>query len=248
MPQGGVLTVSAVIEALPPENTLGLLPGDYVRIDVKDQGVGIPAALQERIFDPYFTTKESGSGLGLAISFSIIKRHGGTITVDSAPGKGSTFSVFLPVSQRREVASEVEAAQGGIMTGSGRILVMDDEEDVREVAAEMLLYLGYQVKTVKDGDEAVTVYRQAMEQGEPFAAAITDLTVPAAMGGKETVRRLLEIDPQATVIVSSGYANDPIMSEYADYGFKGVIPKPYRLGELARIMREAVGEKERLGV
>jgi PAS domain S-box-containing protein len=244
MPEGGVLTVTAANESLPPENTLGLLPGKYVRIEIKDQGIGIAVELQERIFDPYFTTKERGSGLGLAISFSIIKRHGGTITLESNPGKGSIFSIFLPASEKRAIATKEEKEQSGIVAGAGRILVMDDEEDVSEVAAEMLQHLGYQVKTTKDGGEAVNAYRQALDEGEPFAGVITDLTVPAGMGGKETVRRLLEIDPQAKVIVSSGYANDPIMSEYASYGFKGVIPKPYKLEELGKILWEVVGEKE----
>jgi PAS domain S-box-containing protein len=247
MPKGGVLTVTAANEALSPKNILGLPSGEYVRIDIEDQGVGIPEELQQRVFDPYFTTKARGTGLGLAISFSIVRRHGGMITVESAPGKGSTFSVFLPASQKK-VASGKEEADREVMAGSGRILVMDDEADVSEVAAEMLSYLGYQVKTVSDGGEAVTAYRQAQEEGEAFAAVITDLTVPAGMGGKETVRRLLEIDPEARVIVSSGYANDPIMSEYADYGFKEVIPKPYRLNELGRVLREVISEGEAVGV
>jgi two-component system, cell cycle sensor histidine kinase and response regulator CckA len=247
MPAGGVLMVTAVMESLPLENTLGLPSGEYVRIDIKDQGGGIPAELQHRIFDPYFTTKERGTGLGLAISFSIVRRHGGTITVESASGKGSTFSVLLPASQKKVTIGKEEADRE-VMPGSGRILVMDDEEDVSEVAAEMLSYLGYQVQTVRDGSEAVTAYRQAQEEGEAYAAVITDLTVPAGMGGRETVRRLLEIDPKARVIVSSGYANDPIMSEYADYGFKGVIPKPYRLNELGRVLREVISEGETVGV
>jgi PAS domain S-box-containing protein len=247
MPAGGVFRVTAVKESLSPENTLGLPSGEYVRIDIEDQGVGIPAELQRRIFDPYFTTKEGGTGLGLAISFSIVRRHGGAITVESTPGKGSTFSVFLPASQKKVAAGKEEAHRED-MAGSGRILVMDDEVDVSDVAAEMLSYLGYQVQTVRDGSEAVAAYRQAQEEGEAFAAVITDLTVPAGMGGKETVRRLLEINPQARVIVSSGYANDPIMSEYADYGFKGVIPKPYRLDELGRVLREVISEGEAVGV
>jgi two-component system, cell cycle sensor histidine kinase and response regulator CckA len=243
MPEGGVVKVTAVNEPLSAANTMGLPPGEYVRIEIKDQGVGIPAELQERIFDIYFTTKERGSGLGLAIAFSIIKRHGGTITVDSAPGKGSTFTIFLPASQKKATAVKAEEGHGETTAGSGRILVMDDEEAVNEVTAEMLQYLGYQVKTVKDGAEAVTAYRQALDQGAPFAAVITDLTVPAGMGGKETVWRLLEIDPRAKVIVSSGYANDPIMSEYANYGFTGVIPKPYNLDDLAKTLREVVAKK-----
>jgi two-component system, cell cycle sensor histidine kinase and response regulator CckA len=246
MPEGGVIRITAVNESLPPGNSLSLPPGEYIRIEIKDQGNGIPAELQERIFDPYFTTKERGSGLGLAITFSIVKRHGGTITIESAPGQGSTFSVYLP-SRKEAVTARPEPEHQEISEGSGRILVMDDEEEAGKVAAEMLLYLGYQVETVKDGSGAIAAYRQAVEEGEPFAAVIVDLTVPAGMGGKETGRRLLEMDPQAKVIVASDYANDQIMSEYADYGFKKVIPKPYKLNELGRVLREVISEGETVG-
>ncbi|MEJ2031621.1 MAG: PAS domain S-box protein [Deltaproteobacteria bacterium] len=239
MPEGGILSVSAANETLPEKNPLRLPAGHYIRIDIKDQGTGIAEGIQEKIFDPYFTTKERGSGLGLAISFSIIKRHGGTITVHSMPGKGSTFSVFLPASETKIIASEAEESSE-ILEGTGWILVMDDDEAVNEVATEMLHHLGYRVKTVCDGAEAVTAYRQALAAGEPFDAVITDLTVPAGMGGEEAVRRLLGIDPQAKVIVSSGYGNDPIMSDFARYGFKGVIPKPYRLTDLSKTLQEVL--------
>jgi two-component system, cell cycle sensor histidine kinase and response regulator CckA len=244
MPEGGILTVAAANESLPPENTMGLPAGDYVRLDIMDQGIGIPGEIQERIFDPYFTTKDGGSGLGLAISFSIVKRHGGTITVESAPGTGSTFSIFLPASKNSKSDPPAESP-GEIVKGSGRILVMDDEEPVREVASEMLRSLGYRVETVRDGAEAVTAYRQALAAGEPFDAVITDLTVPAGMGGKETVRRLLEIDPQAKVIVSSGYGTDPIMSDYAEYGFTEIMPKPYRLADLSKTLQEVLGRRKK---
>nr|MDA8164204.1 ATP-binding protein [Desulfobacteraceae bacterium] len=243
MPEGGVLSVTAANESLFPGNDLGLAAGEYVRIDVKDQGVGIPEEELKKIFDPYYTTKELGSGLGLSISFSIMKRHGGTITVDSTPGEGSTFSIFLPASEKSPVSPPKEAQQEAV-PGLGRILVMDDEEAVSDIAAEMLRYLGYQTATVKEGAAAVSAYRQALAEGKPFAAVIVDLTIPAGMGGKETVRHLLEIDPQAKVIVSSGYANDPVMSGYLAYGFKGIIPKPFRLSDLSKTLEEVLGGKE----
>ncbi len=242
MPEGGILAVAAANVTLPGDNSLGLPPGNYVRIDVRDQGVGIPGEIQERIFDPYFTTKEGGSGLGLAISFSIVKRHGGTISVDSVPGKGSTFSIYLPASKSTQYAPPAGLPEEAV-TGTGRILVMDDEEAVSGVAADMLEMLGYRVTTVRDGAEAVAAYRQALAAGDPFDAVITDLTIPAGMGGKETVRRLLEIDPDAKVIVSSGYGNDPVMSDYARYGFKGIMPKPYRLADLSRVLLEVLGRE-----
>ncbi|MEJ2034461.1 MAG: ATP-binding protein, partial [Deltaproteobacteria bacterium] len=242
MPEGGVLSVAAANVTLRSKNNVCLAAGEYVRIDIKDQGVGISEEDRGKIFDPYFTTKERGSGLGLSISFSIIKRHGGTITVDSMPGEGSTFSIFLPASKEKPVSLPKEEHQEAV-SGVGRILVMDDEETVRDVIAEMLQYLGYRVETEKDGAAAITAYRQALAAGEPFAAVIVDLTIPAGMGGKEAVRHLLEIDPQAKVIVSSGYANDPIMSDFADYGFKGVIPKPYKLDELGKKLGEVLSCK-----
>jgi two-component system, cell cycle sensor histidine kinase and response regulator CckA len=244
MPEEGVLTVTASNEILPLENTLGLLPGEYIRIDIKDQGVGIAAEIQERIFDPYFTTKDQGSGLGLAISFSIVKRHGGAITVDSTPGKGSTFSIFLPASQKIMVAHQPKESEE-VLPGTGRILVMDDEETVSQVAVEMLQHLGYRAETVRDGVEAITAFRQAIAASKPFDAVITDLTVAAGMGGKETVRHLLEIDPQVKVIVSSDYSNDPILANYTSYGFKGVIPKPFSLTDLSKTLEEVIGDKER---
>jgi two-component system cell cycle sensor histidine kinase/response regulator CckA len=235
MPKGGSLRISARNETLHPKNPFDLEEGEYVRIDLTDQGTGIMRKDLDKIFDPYFTTKESGSGLGLAISYSVIKRHGGAITADSTPGRGSTFSILLPASKQKGIPNETRERKGTISV-RGLILVMDDEETVNEIAAELLQHLGYEVKTVKDGATAVAAYKDALKTGDSFSAVIADLTVPGGMGGKETVRRLLEIDPQAKVIVSSGYANDPIMSDYADYGFKGVIPKPYTLAELSEAL------------
>jgi nitrogen-specific signal transduction histidine kinase/ActR/RegA family two-component response regulator len=243
MPDGGIVKVAARNETIGRSNPSKLGEGEYVRVDISDQGPGIIKEYQNKIFDPYFTTKETGSGLGLAIAYSIIRRHGGTIAVESVPGEGSTFSFFLPASKKKG-----DCAAGGeeedILPGAGRILVMDDDEAVNEATVDMLRYLGYRVATARDGAEAVAAYGQALARGEPFAAVITDLTVPGGMGGQETVRRLLAIDPQARVIVSSGYADDPVMADYPAHGFKGVLAKPYRLLELGRALREAMGREE----
>ena len=243
MPEGGFLRITAQNQTIAPSNPLDLPKGKYVRIALSDEGVGIPGKYLEKIFDPYFTTKKSGSGLGLAISYSIIKRHGGTITVDSRPGDGSTFSLVVPASEEQAVGLEVSERVENI-AGSGRILVMDDEESVNEIATDMLRYLGYQPVTVTDGSQAVTAYEEALGKGAPFVAVITDLTVPGGLGGKEIIQRLLEIDSEAKVIVSSGYANDPVMSAHAEYGFAGVIPKPYRLAELGKTLREVTGSRK----
>ncbi|MDA8165343.1 MAG: response regulator [Desulfobacteraceae bacterium] len=243
MPEGGILEARAANISLSGENTLGLPAGTYVRIDIRDQGSGIPEEARDKIFDPYFTTKERGTGLGLTISFSIVKRHGGTITFESSPGKGSTFSIYLPASGKKIAAPGREEIPE-LQAGAGRVLVMDDEETISEIAGEMLRHLGYRVETARSGAEAITAYQQALAARDPFDAVIADLTVPAGMGGKEMVRRLLTLDPRAKVIVSSGYRNDPVMADFAGYGFKGAIAKPYRLTDLERALREALGKRE----
>ncbi|MDA8165342.1 MAG: PAS domain S-box protein [Desulfobacteraceae bacterium] len=238
MPEGGRMGIGAANEELAAGNHLGLAAGRYVRIEIRDEGSGIPPQDLDRIFDPYFTTKEGGSGLGLAISYSIMKRHGGAIGVDSQPGRGSTFSLHLPASAGKPAGQPENGATPG---GGGRVLVMDNEEAVNDVAAAMLEHLGYQATTVRDGAGALDAYRRALAAGEPFAAVITDLTVPGGVGGREVAEKILAMDPEAKVIVSSGYANDPVMSHYAEYGFTGVVPKPYKLAELGKALREAVG-------
>ncbi|MEJ2306072.1 MAG: ATP-binding protein, partial [candidate division WOR-3 bacterium] len=179
MPEGGVLNTTGLNVSLPQGNKQGLAAGEYIRIDISDQGRGVPKEVIEKIFDPYFTTKELGSGLGLSISYSIVKRHGGTITVNSSSGKGSIFSIFLPAAKNKGETPRKEMHEK-IEPGMGRILVMDDEELVREIAAELLRHLGYQAETVKDGAEAITAYRQARSAGDPVDVVITDLTVPVS--------------------------------------------------------------------
>jgi PAS domain S-box-containing protein len=242
MPEGGILKASARNETIGSNNPYDLKPGKYVRIELTDQGIGIPKNYQKKIFDPYFTTKENGSGLGLAISYSIMKRHDGTIIVDSSPGEGSTFSIFLPAAGKKETVPKTERNFLPFQ-GTGRILIMDDDETVAKIAADLLEHLGYRVETAKDGTEAVAAYENAIKTGDSFTAVITDLTIPGGMGGRETVRHLRELDPQAKVIVASGYANDPIMFDYAKCGFCGVIPKPYKLDELGKILRDVIGGK-----
>jgi CheY-like chemotaxis protein len=214
--------------------------GEYVRISIQDSGVGIPPENLGKIFDPYFTTKEQGSGLGLATSHSIIKKHGGYITVESLPGKGTTFYIYLPAAARRDEPNQMP---GKLATrGKGKILIMDDEDMIREITGELLQNLGYQVEFAQNGGEAIDIYREARDLGKSFDAVILDLTVPGGMGGKETVKVLLEIDPEARAIVSSGYSNDPIMAEFKKYGFCGVIIKPYRLTELSQTLQNVLNQ------
>ncbi len=238
MPGGGSLTLSARNEMLAVKNSMKLPPGTYIRIECIDEGCGISDADLKKIFDPYFTTKVSGTGLGLASTHSIIIKHGGHISVSSIVEKGTTFTIYLP--SIGETFSEYEAesvSQPVEYQNSGSILVMDDEEIIRDLAAAMLIEIGYEVTTCADGREALSHYLSARESGTPFTAVIMDLTIPGGMGGKEAAREILSIDPSACLIVSSGYSNDPIMSDYSAYGFKGAIEKPYMIGELAQVLR-----------
>jgi signal transduction histidine kinase/ActR/RegA family two-component response regulator len=232
MCDGGEVKVSGVNETLEAGNQQMLPPGAYVKIIVEDHGCGIPQENFGRIFDPYFTTKSQGSGLGLASVYSIVKRHGGTVAVASSVGVGSSFTIYIPASPDRLPDAEVTKKIAGAAAG-GRILIMDDEDFIREIVNEILRYLGYSVEVCADGNEAVERVQKAREDNTPFAAIILDLTVPGGMGGKEAASLILEIDPDAVLIVSSGYSNDPVIANFTDYGFKGVIGKPFDTSTLA---------------
>jgi len=240
MPEGGVINVTIENITLRQDQIVALQPGGYIRISIEDSGMGIASDHLSKIFTPYFTTKPKGSGLGLATSYSIINKHDGVITVESAAGTGTTFHIFLPASDKEIPRNE--KAELATIPGSGRILVMDDEESVRNTAGEMLAHAGYQVGYANDGAEAIESYTRAKEAGMPFDAVILDLTIPGGMGGKETIQKLLEMAPEAKAIVSSGYAQGPIMAEYSEYGFKGVIAKPYRTDELCRVVQNVLKE------
>lgn len=235
MPEGGIIQIRADSTTLPVENEFSLPPGPYIRISIQDHGVGIRPEDLTRVFDPYFTTKQKGSGLGLTVAYSIIDKHNGRITVDSKLGHGTTFSIYLPATVK--TADRVAKEDNRLFTGEGKILVMDDEEFILDVATRMLSKLGYEVAVADDGDRAIEMYRQAQECGEPFDVVIMDLTVPGGMGGKTAIQKLLKIDPNIKAIVSSGYSNDPIMSNFKEYGFSGVIKKPYRISDLSEVMR-----------
>jgi len=235
MAKGGLILISANNHIIADKRGLPVRAGNYVELIVADQGVGIPEDQLSKIFDPYFTTKTKGSGLGLTIAYSIIKNHKGCIRVKSEPKKGTTFYIYLPAS-----LSEIrkQAAPKSVSEVKGKVLVMDDEKIVREVVGEMLEVLGYKVEFAEEGQAAIHCYKKAMASERDFDAVIMDLTVPDGLGGKEAVGRLLEIDPAAKVIVSSGYSEDPIMSEYQSYGFKGAVSKPFRIEDLGRILHE----------
>ncbi|MEC4684731.1 MAG: PAS domain S-box protein [Nitrospirota bacterium] len=241
MPEGGTVEVSAENITVRPEDLLPLKKGNFIKLSIKDQGTGILKKHIQKIFDPYFTTKEKGSGLGLATTYSIIKKHDGYITVESEPGAGTTFHIYLPASLKQSPAGTESNEKP--LTGSGKILIMDDEAIVRDVAGKMLSLVGYEVEFTANGTEMLDVCKKAKESGYPFDAVIMDLTVPGDMGGKEAIKRLLEICPEVKAIVSSGYSNDPIMADYKKYGFYGVVAKPYRLQQLSQVLHEVLFEE-----
>jgi len=236
MPEGGTISLAANNLTVNP-GELPLTPGGYVLITVRDHGHGIPPEHLTKIFDPYFTTKQSGSGLGLAVVYSIVANHAGHITVQSEPGKGTTFFIYLPSAGKTPGAEKPAEATPALRKGHGKILVMDDEELIRDVSTAMLRQLGYEAHAVNDGEEAITRYLQAKKEGQPFALVIMDLTVPGGMGGKEAIAHLRQLDPQVKAVVSSGYANDPIMANFSEYGFCGVAPKPFSLQELSELLQ-----------
>jgi PAS domain S-box-containing protein len=235
MPEGGIINIKAENITITSADLLPLQKGRYIKIIFEDHGIGISAHHLDKIFDPYFTTKAKGSGLGLTSAYSIIKNHNGLITAESELGVGTTFYIYLPASKKIVVKKESET--GKTLFGKGKILIMDDEEFIRKVAGEMLKSIGYSVEFAMDGTEAIELYKKALKSAEPFAAVIMDLTIPGGMGGKEAIRELLKIDPEIKAIVSSGYSNDPIMSDCKKYGFVDSIAKPYKISELGKVLK-----------
>lgn len=237
MPNGGTLTITA--QHVPTSGLPG--HGPAISVTIADTGHGINASDLERIFDPYFTTKKTvtNSGLGLATVQSIVHHHGGLISVESCPGKGTTFTVTLPVAHQESCTipeNNPEVPQPAT-NGNGRaILVMDDEETILDIAANMLSSLGYCPTTCFSGEDAVRLYRQALETGPSFVMAILDLSVPGGMGGKEAARQILEIDSQACLVVSSGHLGENGGLDYKQYGFRGSLPKPYYAKELEHLL------------
>jgi CheY-like chemotaxis protein len=245
MPGGGTLAVTGQNENLGSPNSMNLPSGSYVRLSFSDQGCGISDGNLKRIFDPYFTTKSSGTGLGLASVHSIVNRHGGHIGASSVPGTGTTFTIHLPSTGEAHGRHQTDAAAQRVPEHSGgSILVMDDEEIIREMATEILGYLGYRATACVNGTETIAQYRAAAESGMPFSAVIMDLTIPGGMGGKEAAEQILAFEPTACLIVSSGYSNDPIMSDYTAYGFSGAIAKPYNMAEFEQLLSSMLAARQ----
>jgi signal transduction histidine kinase/ActR/RegA family two-component response regulator len=255
MPKGGNIKVWAENINVVEKDQIPLQQGRYVKITIEDHGTGISQVYLQKIFDPYFTTKKNGSGLGLATAYSIIKQHGGYITVESEIGVGTTFHIYLPASQKKiqkkfvlREAKEVspkpveEEDKEKPIVSKGKILLMDDEYIIRTILSKQLRGLKYEVETAEEGSEAIRLYKSAGETGKPFDAVVMDLTISGGMGGEETIKNLLEVDPEVKAIVVSGYANDPIMANYKRYGFSGVLPKPHEIHELDEALQKVIEE------
>ncbi|HYA86240.1 MAG TPA: PAS domain S-box protein [Nitrospirota bacterium] len=238
MAEAGTIVITARNVQTPDMNLPPTLAyGKYVEINITDTGIGIPEKHLSKIFDPYFTTKEKGSGLGLATSYSIIKNHNGEIHVKSELGKGTTFLIYLPAATA--AIGENKPAMAVPMTfKKGKILVMDDEEYILNIARELIQTLGHEIGLAANGAEAINIYQEAQGSGKPFDVAILDLTVRGGMGGAETVKRLLEIDPKAKAVVSSGYSDDATIASYEKQGFKAVLRKPYNVDELKDVLNK----------
>lgn len=238
MEHGGIVSIAISNDIVASKNVLGLKGGEYVRLEFSDTGSGMEESVSERVFEPYFSTKESGVGLGLATVYSILRKHNGHIEVSSEPDKGTTFTILLPATDKKPAVSPDDNTEIGAFTG--RILLMDDEDTVRIVGQKLLETLGYTVDTAAEGSEALKCFQKHFSKGEKYLAAIVDLTIPTGMGGVKLAKNLLKLDSKLRIIVSSGYSNDPVMANYQKYGFFAMLKKPYQLSELKSVLGKAV--------
>ena len=239
MPHGGTIRLQASNVELTEKAGALLPPGRYVKVTISDGGSGVPDELGAKIFDPYFTTKPTATGLGLAISYSIVKKHGGLLHLESTSLAGSTFAFYLRATEAKACTEETRITERVFHFNHQRILVMDDEAAIRELTSQLLSTLGYEVTAVPDGLEAVRTYERALRRGENFQAVILDATVRGGMGGVATIERLRGLDPQVNAIICSGYSDEAALAEFFDYGFRGALPKPFTRGELADALQRS---------
>lgn len=234
MPDGGTIKIRTNNTEVKTDSRLPVPPGNYVKTVIEDRGVGISKENLTQIFDPFFTTKQEGNGLGLTTTYSIINKHGGRIMVKSLLNIGTTFTLYLPVSDKTNF--QIERKKIMVYQGAGKILIMDDNDSILKIAGKILNKIGYETVLSTDGAEAIDIYKKAYHSQNPFDLVILDLTVPGGMGGATAMKQLLQINPEVKAVVSSGYSNNPIMSNYEDYGFCDVIPKPYKMAQIAEIL------------
>jgi two-component system, cell cycle sensor histidine kinase and response regulator CckA len=236
MPDGGILKVSASNALLKKENPFSLEPGRYIRIAIDDQGLGIEPKNLPHVFDPFFTTRDSSSGMGSTTAWSIVKRHGGHIAVESEQGVGSVFEIYLPSSTSSETVGQVKTVDS--VPPNMNILVMDDDDMVCDIAGHILTHLGHRAIFAADGDEAVKLFGAAINNGDPFDMVILDLTIPGGMGGKQAIVEIRQADPTVKALVASGYSNDPVLADCKHFGFDGVVTKPFNVDGLRQSMAQ----------
>lgn len=234
MPQGGTIIIDAVNSFIKSNNEIPVSEGKYIVIKIEDTGTGIDKKILPDIFNPYFTTKKNGHGLGLSLVYSIVKKHSGFIIADSLPGEGTTFTIYLPATEQPEKTDKTGSDPD--FPGGKKILFMDDDEEIRKMAVKMIELLNCEVTTVPDGESAITVFNEEYSKGIPFDAVILDITIPGGIGGRETIESLVKTDPHIKAVVSTGYANSPLISEFRKHGFSAVIKKPYTFEELVKTM------------
>ena len=238
MPHGGGFRVCAT-------NIVKLVEGEersFVQIQAVDDGCGISEPDLDRVFDPYFSTKEEGNGLGLSVCYSIMKKHDGWIAIDSTPGKGTTVTLAFPAREdpgstdgESAVSEDRESPHKALS-----ILVMDDEEGIRDLLSRMLSRLGHRCQVTDEGEMALRVYQDSKDREQAFDIVILDLTVKGGKGGREAIEKILAYDSEAVCIASSGYSEDPVMSRFEDFGFSGVLKKPYGVEDLGRALDQAI--------
>jgi len=239
MPHGGTVRITAHNVVLEEKAGTPLPAGRYIKVMIADRGEGIPKDLATKIFDPYFTNKPTGSGLGLSISYSIVKKHGGILQLENSSREGSTFSFYLPATERDATPLEPPVSERAFNFNHQKVLVMDDEAAIRDLTSQLLGTLGYEVTVVPDGLEAVKVYERAMRKGENFQAVILDATIRGGMGGLATIERLRSVDANVNAIICSGYSDEAALSQFLAYGFRSALPKPFTRRELADALQRA---------
>jgi CheY-like chemotaxis protein len=237
MKSGGNIKIEIHTEFINQEiSSLDLNSGNYVIISISDHGKGIPFEIKDKIFTPYFTTKKNGTGLGLATAFSIMKKHKGKILFSTKLNEGTTFKIYLLSTDKPKIdrigSTEIH------LTKKGRILILEDDPTVQRFVMKMLTQLGMEVKIEDDGSKIIDAYLESLTKDQPFDLIIMDLTIPGGLGGKETIKKIKEINPAVKAIVSSGYSTDPIMAKYQDFGFVGVLKKPYLINDMKFLLEK----------
>ena len=237
----GTVIIDGSNVSLSDSNTL--TDGNYVLIRVEDNGPGVSSERLTRVFDPYYTTKHNGTGLGLSICYSIVKDHGGHISLESEEGQGATFEIYLPAADDVRAEEAVENARYEEQHREGeKVLIMDDDRHITKLVSRMLQSIGYVVSVAANGEKAIQYYQEAIALGEPFGAVILDLTIIGGMGGMEAIQKLLVIDPHVKAIVSSGHLADPVMREFSRYGFCAAAAKPYTMSELSAALHKILAD------